>query len=297
MSRSCWRTRPTALVVNVSVPDDRELYTNRATQQVPFALLVCYPTTADNPYPDYPLPSGKAVPHMQQGSQTADIRRRQCALAGAAVFARSGRQPDLERLHRGADSAGELWLCRRRAVSRRSALYRRQGRRSLRLAYALLHFDTFVEMQALAAAVAVELARLSFSHPQYRDHLDVSRIGGFGASQGGESLLLMTGAKLTITVGMSSKQVLDRSAPQGDRRLRSVSRTAVLPRVRPRPERARRHRDAVPRDLRRSRPDGAAGNDARRRRPPGRLARRGRAGRRRPRLRLSRAPPTSSPGR
>src|SRR6202030_531666 len=58
-----------ALVVNVSVPDDSELYTNRSGEQVPFALLVCYPTTADNPYPDYPLPSGMAVPHMQQGGQ------------------------------------------------------------------------------------------------------------------------------------------------------------------------------------------------------------------------------------
>ena len=58
-----------ALVVDVSVPDDRDLYVNRATQIVEYALLVCYPTTADNPYPDYPLPSGNAVPHMQQGAQ------------------------------------------------------------------------------------------------------------------------------------------------------------------------------------------------------------------------------------
>ncbi|TMH53454.1 MAG: hypothetical protein E6H60_03700, partial [Betaproteobacteria bacterium] len=58
-----------ALVVDVVVPNDRELYVNRATQTVEYALLVCYPTTADNPYPDYPLPSGNAVPHMQQGAQ------------------------------------------------------------------------------------------------------------------------------------------------------------------------------------------------------------------------------------
>ena len=55
-----------ALVVDVTVPADRELYTNRATQTVEFALLVCYPTTADNPYPDYALPSGQAVPHMNR---------------------------------------------------------------------------------------------------------------------------------------------------------------------------------------------------------------------------------------
>jgi len=58
-----------ALVVDVTVPDDRDLYTNRAAQHVPYALLVCYPTSADNPYPDYALPSGQSVPHMQQGAQ------------------------------------------------------------------------------------------------------------------------------------------------------------------------------------------------------------------------------------
>ena len=74
--------------------------------------------------------------------------------------------------------------------------------------YALLHFDTFVEMQALRPLSLSRALDYLFAHPQYRDHLDVDRVGGFGASQGGESLLLMTGAKLTITVGMSSKQVL-----------------------------------------------------------------------------------------
>src|SRR5438309_7052753 len=57
-----------ALVIDVSVPDDRELFTDRATQQVPFALLVCYPTAPDNPRADYLLESGNAVPHMQRGA-------------------------------------------------------------------------------------------------------------------------------------------------------------------------------------------------------------------------------------
>src|SRR2546426_552230 len=53
-----------ALVIDVDVPDDRELFINHATQQVPYALLVCYPTSANNPYPDYPLPNSQVVPHM-----------------------------------------------------------------------------------------------------------------------------------------------------------------------------------------------------------------------------------------
>src|SRR6266480_2242412 len=56
-----------ALIVNVNVPDDRELFVNHAKQQVPTALLVCYPTASNNPRPDYPLPVGSnAVPHMQR---------------------------------------------------------------------------------------------------------------------------------------------------------------------------------------------------------------------------------------
>jgi len=46
------------------------------------------------------------------------------------------------------------------------------------------------------------------AHPQYQDHVDPDRVAGFGASQGGESLLLQAGAKLTITLGLSSKQVV-----------------------------------------------------------------------------------------
>jgi hypothetical protein len=69
--------------------------------------------------------------------------------------------------------------------------------------FALLHFGTFVEMQALRPLSLSRSLDYLFAHPQYRDHLDVNRVGGFGGSQGGESLLLMTGAKLTITVGIS----------------------------------------------------------------------------------------------
>jgi hypothetical protein len=58
-----------ALTVNVNVPDDRELFVNHARQQVATALLVCYPTAPSNPRPDYLLPTGTAVPHMQRGAE------------------------------------------------------------------------------------------------------------------------------------------------------------------------------------------------------------------------------------
>ena len=45
------------------------------------------------------------------------------------------------------------------------------------------------------------------NHPDFRDHVDASNVVGFGASQGGESLLLMAGAALTTTLGQSSSRV------------------------------------------------------------------------------------------
>jgi hypothetical protein len=54
------------------------------------------------------------------------------------------------------------------------------------------------------------------SHPHYRDHVDVNAIGGFGASLGGEAMLLLAGAKLTVSFGLSSKHVLT------DPRLRAI---------------------------------------------------------------------------
>ena len=58
-----------ALLITVTPPDDRELYVNHATQPVSVALIVCYPTASDNPRPDYVLPGGMSVPHMQLGAQ------------------------------------------------------------------------------------------------------------------------------------------------------------------------------------------------------------------------------------
>ena len=32
-------------------------------------VVACYPTLTGNPRPDFPLPTGKVVPHMQTGSE------------------------------------------------------------------------------------------------------------------------------------------------------------------------------------------------------------------------------------
>jgi hypothetical protein len=53
--------------------------------------------------------------------------------------------------------------------------------------------------------------------PNYRDHVDANRVGGFGASLGGESLLLFSGAQLTTDfLPLQSSQVMS------DARLKAI---------------------------------------------------------------------------
>ncbi len=56
------------LIATVTAPQDSNLYGSFAGQNITFVVLACYPTTADNSRPDYTLPTGKIVPHMQTGS-------------------------------------------------------------------------------------------------------------------------------------------------------------------------------------------------------------------------------------
>jgi hypothetical protein len=75
--------------------------------------------------------------------------------------------------------------------------------------YAALHFSSYIEMQAVRPLETAAALDLLLAHQQYRDHVDANRIAGFGASLGGETLLLQSGAMLTTTIGLSSKQVIN----------------------------------------------------------------------------------------
>src|SRR5262249_46293271 len=74
--------------------------------------------------------------------------------------------------------------------------------------YVLSHLRDFNAMQALRPLTLSATLDLLFAHPQWRDHLDTSRVGGFGASLGGESLLLLAGAGLTTSAGLSWSKII-----------------------------------------------------------------------------------------
>jgi predicted dienelactone hydrolase len=72
------------------------------------------------------------------------------------------------------------------------------------------NLDNFTALQALRPLSISAALDLVLSHPQWRDHLDETQIGGFGVSMGGETMLLLGGAGLTTSffdIGLSWKQV------------------------------------------------------------------------------------------
>jgi predicted dienelactone hydrolase len=205
-----------ALTVNVNVPDDRELFVNHATQQVPTALLVCYPTASNNPRPDYLLPTGNTVPHMQRGADApiwSDPNMQWPVLVFSHGLAGSPISNDYILALEVLTSYGYVVVAPFHGDPRFADVKIQNLSDAL---YAVLHFPTYVEMQAIRPLSTAAALDFLLSHPQYRDHVDATRIAGFGASLGGETLLLQSGAMLTKTIGLSSKQVI------ADSRLKAI---------------------------------------------------------------------------
>ena len=76
------------------------------------------------------------------------------------------------------------------------------------LSYALLHYKDFIAMQALRPLELRATLDAFLARPEWNDRIDPNGIGAFGASLGGESVLLMGGPSLTTTLGLGAKPVL-----------------------------------------------------------------------------------------
>jgi predicted dienelactone hydrolase len=197
-----------ALVLTVTPPDDPELYVNHAGEPVSVALLVCYPTASDNPRPDYPLPGGLSVPHMQRGTDAPiwpDATTRWPVLEFSHGLSGSPLSNDYIVAIAELASYGYVVIAPFHGDPRFADVTLQNFSD---IVYALLHIPTFVEMQAIRPLSMVAALDFLLAHPDYRDRVDPGRIAGFGASIGGETMLLLGGAQLTTTIGQSSKQVI-----------------------------------------------------------------------------------------
>jgi dienelactone hydrolase len=192
----------------VVLPNDSELYAGFAGQTVQFAAIVCYPTDPGNSRPDYPLPGESPVPKMQRAGQApiwADPARRYPVVVVSHGLGGSPLASEyLESMARFANR-GYVVIAPFHADARFSRI-RIEDLGDV--FYLLTRLNEVVAMQAMRPQALKSAIDTLLSHPHYRDHIDPNGIGGFGASLGGEAMLLAAGAKLTVSFGLSSKHVL-----------------------------------------------------------------------------------------
>ncbi|MEO8536056.1 MAG: hypothetical protein ABI533_00905 [Betaproteobacteria bacterium] len=198
-----------SFVVNVSLPDDRDLYGDFRNRTLAYGNLVCYPTTAANPHADYALPNGKVVPRMQRGAEPPVFppdRERYPVLLFSHGFGGSPISSDYIEALKLFASHGYVVVAPFHGDSR---IVNARIDTLDELLRAILDFPNYTAMQAIRPNSLSRALDAVFADPDFAARIDANRVGGFGASQGGESLLLMRGAKLTVSVGLSSKFIMN----------------------------------------------------------------------------------------
>ena len=172
------------VVERVAARRPRACMATSATARSPFGNLVCYPTTDSQRPRRLPVAERQGRCRTCSAAPAADLCRRSRTLSRAAVLARIRRQPDLQRLHRGAEAVRESRLCRRRTVSWRLALSSMRASSTLDdLLRAILDFSELHGDAGDPAAVAAARRSTPCSPTRAsRRGSTPTRIGGFGAS-------------------------------------------------------------------------------------------------------------------
>jgi dienelactone hydrolase len=187
-----------ALSTTFTAPDDADLYDRWANQAVRYVFLACYPTTAANARPDYALPDGDVVPRMQRGDD-APILPAAPARWPVLLYSHGYAGSPLSGNYLRAMLAFASWGYVVVAPFHGDLRYSVFGPDAASVA-AKIHipvWSEFVAMQALRALSASAALDVLFARADWRDRVDASRIGAFGISQGGETLMLQGGAALT----------------------------------------------------------------------------------------------------
>jgi predicted dienelactone hydrolase len=196
------------LTANLAVPNDGELFGSSAGRTMAQTLIVCAPTSADNPRPDYTLPTGRVVRHMMHAGD-APIWPDTTTRFPMLLFSHGLRGSPLSNDYITALDALASWGYVVVAPFHGDPRVANLDVSDLQdFIQVLLHFSDYTAMQAvrpLALSAAIDVV---LSNPDWGPRVDASRIGGFGASLGGESMLLLGGARLTVSIGLSSRQVI-----------------------------------------------------------------------------------------
>ncbi len=192
------------LTAVVGAPNDGNVYGSFAGQSLPYVVIVCYPTTPANPRPDYVLPTGRVVPHMQQGADPPlwpDASTRFPLIAFSHGFQGSPLSGDYIQAIVVLASFGYVVAAPFHGDQRIAPdleLSSLSDYLSL-----ILHLRDFLALQALRPLSVSAMLDVLLARPEWRDRIDPNAIGGFGASLGGETMMLLGGAGLTTSLGFA----------------------------------------------------------------------------------------------
>jgi predicted dienelactone hydrolase len=195
--------------VYVTTPDDRNVYGSFAGQTIPFVVLICYPTSADNPRADYALPTGESVPHMQRDADPPlwpDSTTRFPLLLFSHGYLGSPLSGEYIQALEVLASFGYVVAAPFHGDARFFAFSLDSAGD---IAFLITHLQNFLALQALRPLSLSASIDLLLSDPQWSNRIDATQIGAFGASMGGEAVLLMAGAGLTTSLGLSWSQVVN----------------------------------------------------------------------------------------
>lgn len=217
----------TALRFDAPVPDIRDSYPRFAGGSVPHAAIICHPTPKSNPDPGYALPgSDDVVPHMQppgRSPRLIDVAEHAATLgipADPALPPGPARLPLLLFSHglggspissgyvdAMVDLASHGFMVA--AVFHGDSRFSRIRIEDLRdFLYLLRDFGLFVEMELLRPVSLKALVDVLLPHPGFGPGIDPERIGGFGASLGGQSMANLLGARLTASIGLACRDTV-----------------------------------------------------------------------------------------
>ena len=195
------------LYARFTVPNDPILFGPWRGQSLSDVVIVCYPTSSSNTRADYPLPTGEQIPRMQragEGPILPDATSRWPLLAFSHGYGGSPvSQSHLQAVAVFA-SHGYIVAAPFHGDPRYASLSLGDIGGALQ---AIAQFDRYTAMQALRPLSVSAAVDTLLAHPQWRDRIDADRIGGFGASQGGETMMLLGGAELTSSIFLTSKRV------------------------------------------------------------------------------------------
>ena len=190
------------------VPNDSAFYVQTSGRQLNFVVLVCYPTSADNNRPDYPLAESAAVPKMQRAGQKPIFPpplpvplvpgQDNGNLLPLVVFSHGlGGSPlssyGMDMISRLA-SFGYVVAAPFHGDARFSLIEVSNIGDLIAVAN---NFDQFVEMQALRPLSLKATVDAVLANGDFAARINTNMIGGFGASMGGASMTWLLGASVT----------------------------------------------------------------------------------------------------